>query len=99
VDGVVRVWKWKGIGDESDDEVGLAPEKEWQAHDSTVSSVAVHPSGMVVATSSGQRQEHDNFEEESDSGNDDASEISEISSHSIKQKGKPPDNSIKIWSI
>jgi telomerase Cajal body protein 1 len=99
VDGVVKVWKWKGIGDESHDEVGLAPEKEWQAHDSTVSSVAVHPSGMVVATSSGQRQEHDDFEEESNSGNDDASEISETSSHSIKQKGKPPDNSIKIWSI
>ena len=32
VDGVVRVWKWRGVGDEGDVEVGLTSEKEWQAH-------------------------------------------------------------------
>lgn len=99
VDGVVRVWKWKGVGDEGDREVELTPEREWPAHESAVSGVAVHPSGTVVATSSGQRQEIGDFEEESDSDSDDASGISETSSHGIKRTGKPPENSIKIWNI
>jgi telomerase Cajal body protein 1 len=99
VDGVVRVWKWSGRSDESDGEAGLMPKKEWQAHDNAVSSVAVHPSGTVVATSSGQRQEIEDFEEESDTDSDAGLEVTERSGHNMKQKGKPPDNSIKIWSI
>jgi telomerase Cajal body protein 1 len=99
VDGVVRVWKWKSVGDESDIEVGLTPVRELQAHESAVSGVAVHPSGTVVATSSGQRQEIGDFEEENDRDSDDASETSESSSHILERKGNPPDNSIKIWSI
>ena len=66
---------------------------------SAVPGVAVHPSGTVMATSSGQRQEIGDFEEESDSDSDDSSEISAASSHIIKRRGKPPDNCIKIWSI
>jgi WD40 repeat protein len=99
VDGVVRVWKWKGVGDEGDIEVGLTPEKEWQAHESAVSGVGMHPSGTVVATISGQRQEIGDFEEESDSDSDNNSETSKTSSQNAKRRGKPPDNSIKIWSI
>ncbi len=99
VDGLVKVWKWRGACDAGDGEVGLEPEKEWQAHDSAVSSVAVHPSGMVVATSSGQRQEIGDLEEDIESDSDDPSLISETPNHVIKRIGKPPDNSIKIWSI
>jgi telomerase Cajal body protein 1 len=99
LDGVVKVWKWRGVGNEGDEDMGLAPEREWPAHESAVSGVAVHPSGTVVATSSGQRQEIGDFEEEGDIDSDDASGISETSSRSIKRKGKPPDNRIKIWSI
>jgi WD40 repeat protein len=99
VDGVVRVWKWKGVDNESDMEMGMMPERELQAHDSAISGVAVHPSGTVVATSSGQRQETGDFEEENDRDSDGASETSETSSHRMGRKEKPPDNSIKIWSI
>ena len=98
VDGVVRVWKWKGVS-EGDVEAGLMPKREWQVHESAVSDVAVHPSRTVVATSSGQRQEVGDFEEENDSDSDNASETSEASSYNLERKGKPPDNSIKIWSL
>lgn len=98
VDGVVRVWKWKGVGDDEDGESGLKPEKEWLAHESAVSGVVVHPSGTVVATSSGHRQEFVDFDDGSNSDSD-TSEASETSLHSTKRKGKSPDNSIKIWSM
>jgi WD40 repeat protein len=98
VDGVVRVWKWSGFSDEGG-EVGLTPEKEWRAHESAVSGVATHPSGTVVATCSGQRQEVNGFGDESDSDSDDSSEEFEALVPNTKKREILPDSSMKIWGI
>ncbi|KAI9052909.1 hypothetical protein LZ554_003181 [Drepanopeziza brunnea f. sp. 'monogermtubi'] len=49
-DGVVRVWEGVGMT-----EGAVERSWEWKAHDDPVSSTAVHSSGTVVATCSGQR--------------------------------------------
>jgi WD40 repeat protein len=74
-DGLVKVWNWRGIGEEDGKEgEGMSPTSEWNSHGSAVTGVAVHPSGVVVATSSGQRQDIGSFdEEETDSWDDNES--------------------------
>ncbi|KAJ4519243.1 hypothetical protein HRR83_004735 [Exophiala dermatitidis] len=50
LDGAVRMWK-----DAQQSEGAVAPTFEFKAHDDAVSGTVVHPSGGVIATSSGQR--------------------------------------------
>lgn len=100
MDGVVRVWNWKGIaGNETGDgEIEeMIPEWEWNAHGSSVTSVAVHPSGTVVATSSGERKELtvDVSLEHDSSGDSDSEEEKE----EFWVAEKPTDNSVKIWKL
>ena len=47
VDGMVRVWETDGKGEKA---------FEWKAHDDVVSSAAIHPGGVVMATCSGTRK-------------------------------------------
>jgi WD40 repeat protein len=102
-DGTVRVWKWKSVGDDQKG-MGTAPTDEWKAHESVMTGVAVHPSGTVLATSSGQRQEMGEFNDEdsgseSDSESADDSAASTTSSCSSREARRPPENSIKIWGL
>ncbi|MCJ1472405.1 hypothetical protein MMC13_001053 [Lambiella insularis] len=53
-DGIVRVWENLGMREGMVD-----PVWEFLAHDDTVSSALVHPSGTVLATCSGQRHDFD----------------------------------------
>ena len=57
-----------------------------------ISSVAVHPSGIVFATSSGQRHTHKMFERKEPDAEDGTSGGSGTNGTSIKS-----DNSLKVW--
>lgn len=70
---------------------------EWRAHDDSVGSTAMHPSGSVVATCSGQRGNPgftQSLESDSDSDDDESDEESVASTLE-----KTPDNTLKVWSI
>lgn len=82
-DGVVRVWE--NIGSKSG---ALERDWEWQAHEDPVTSTAVHSSGTVVATCSGQKSL--SAFESSDNDSD---------SSSPYQKKDLYDNCLKIWRI
>lgn len=84
-DGVVRVWE--NIGSKSG---ALESDWEWLAHDEPVTSTAVHSSGTVVATCSGQRS-HSTFYESSENES-----LSNIASY---ENSPSFDNSLKIWRI
>ncbi|RDL39823.1 Uncharacterized protein BP5553_04163 [Venustampulla echinocandica] len=100
-DGIVRVWE--GVGKT---EGAVGRDWEWKAHDDPVTSTAVHSSGTVVATCSGQKtlpsvdgSDSGSDDESSGSDSDDDSEESENSSCSAHPTFKTPDNSIKVWSL
>lgn len=73
-----------------------------------MTSTIVHPSGTVVATSSGQRHvqepSYDDSDDEYDSdlsedGDDQEDSDSSASSGSSRPPLKIPDNSLKAWSL
>ena len=105
-DGVVRVWKGVENG-----EGPKGPDWEWKAHGMAVTGCAVHSSGSVVATSSGQRTEAfvakaqdlrsdaDGDKSDEQNGSDDGGD-GDFNSGSISSGMKRNvDNSIKIWSL
>lgn len=66
-----------------------------------IGSTAMHPSGSVVATCSGQRG-RPYLEEDSDDDdrNDDSDADSEtVEPPTVKSHSREPDNTLKIWSI
>ncbi len=105
LDGVVRVWEGLGMA-----EGVMDPSWDFRAHEDSVSSTTVHPSGSVLATCSGQRHSFPPFREaididsESDS---DASSLSSLSStrsqSSISGSSQRPpqltDNNLKLWAL
>jgi WD40 repeat protein len=105
-DGMVRVWEWKGLGIDGD-AGGIKAEWEWMAHGSSVTSVTVHPSATVVASSSGCRKSLDIPEDDSDDTDSSDSEggrrpddrSTRGSTRRSPSSGKQPDNSIKIWRL
>lgn len=98
-DGIARVWNWQGLGGVGDGEAsGLKADWEWKAHGSAVTAVAVHGSGSVVATSSGERRGLSLEHHDSDSDSDGQSESEVMGSDSAVSE-TPPDNSIKIWKL
>ncbi|KAJ6259351.1 hypothetical protein Dda_6251 [Drechslerella dactyloides] len=97
IDGIVRAWNPFSSSQEDndgrDDGVQMhTPSKGWKAAEDPVTAAAVHPTGCVVATSSGQRKklpastsgqnEYDTSDEESDSGDPGVW-----------------DNAIQIWAV
>jgi len=99
VDGIVRVWEGVGMK-----EGPLERSWEWQAHDDPVTSTAVHSSGTVVATCSGQRSSpgagYSEGSADSNDSSDDDSHDSELSSACSASLGRrTPDNSIKVWNL
>ncbi|KAG4421972.1 hypothetical protein IFR04_004831 [Cadophora malorum] len=99
VDGIVRVWEGVGMK-----EGPLERSWEWQAHDDPVTSTAVHSSGTVVATCSGQRSSpgagYSEGSADSNDSSDDDSDDSELSSACSSSLGlRTPDNSIKVWNL
>ncbi|PVH82194.1 hypothetical protein DL98DRAFT_415466 [Cadophora sp. DSE1049] len=99
LDGAVRVWEGVGMT-----EGPLERSWEWKAHNDTVTSTAVHSSGTVVATCSGQRSSpgagYCEGSEDSDNGSDEDSDDEELSSAYSSFIGlRTPDNSIKVWSL
>lgn len=92
-DGVVRVWESVGML-EGAQECSWS----WKAHDDPVGSTAVHFSGTVVATCSGQRTkldeqfEEDDIDSSSDNGEDEARSPTQLASKSV-------DNSLKVWAL
>ncbi|KUJ16246.1 uncharacterized protein LY89DRAFT_669779 [Mollisia scopiformis] len=99
-DGVVGVWEGVGVVEGSQERAW-----EWRAHDG---STAMHPSGSVVATCSGQRGrlglEDDSDDESSDDSHEDSdssseSESDDASSPATSSPSSDVDNSLKIWSI
>ncbi|KAK0119680.1 hypothetical protein ONS95_011116 [Cadophora gregata] len=99
VDGVVRVWEGVGMT-----EGPLERSWEFKAHDDPVTSTAVHSSGTVVATCSGQRSSpglsiSEEVEENDGSSDDDSDDHGSSSVHSSPRDLHTPDNSIKVWSL
>jgi WD40 repeat protein len=92
-DGVSKTWKWRNDGDEQE-AVGTGPANRWHSHNSAVTSVAVHPSGTVVATSSGQRPELFSYENNHNEESDEEGRQERESS-----KAYTADNSIKLWKV
>lgn len=97
-DGILRVWR-----DVAMNEGAKKPDWEWTAHESAVSGTVVHPSGMVVATCSGERGlDSDSETSETGSGSEsDENGQSDCDSGrgSSKSEHGIPDNSIKIWRL
>ncbi|CZR63410.1 related to guanine nucleotide-binding protein [Phialocephala subalpina] len=116
VDGIVGVWE--GVGTS---EGAQKRSWEWAAHNGRrnflileiitkgyadpIGSTAMHPSGSVVATCSGQRG-RPHFEEDSDGdeSNDTGEDSSDEGSHdetspSVTSQSRASDNTLKIWSI
>jgi hypothetical protein len=91
MDGVLRVWQ--GVGKK---EGAVESEWEWRAHDDPVTSTAVHSSGTVVATCSGQRSIPDEGVDGNTSENEE--DVEQMREHSTKPT-RSPDNSIKVWSL
>lgn len=96
VDGVVKVWEGVGMT-----EGAQKRSWEWRAHDDPIGSTAMHPSGSVVATCSGQRgrpyleENSDNDDESGNSGED----SDEEDSPPKPLHSQASDNTLKIWSI
>ena len=78
--GVVKVWEGNA------EEGRRMPIGHWEAHKDAVSSAVIHPSGCVVATSSGSRKVAEIL------GADDEGMVE-------KEQGKLWDNSLKIWAV
>ncbi|EWC45438.1 hypothetical protein DRE_00837 [Drechslerella stenobrocha 248] len=98
-DGIVRAWEpfaSAACDTQRESEGGIfANLKEWRAAEDPVTAAAVHPSGSVVATSSGQRKRSSlssaGSDRESDESNDD-SDGDGVSSGVW-------DNAIRIWAL
>ena len=86
-DGKVRVWDQLG-----QQEGDVDPHLVWDAHGDAVSSVEIHPSGSVVATSSGQRH-FPSFDEP-------ASEVL-VDAGDARSSREPIscDSTLKAWSL
>lgn len=100
MDGVVRVWEGVGMSE------GVVERSwDWKAHDDPISSTAVHSSGTVVATCSGQRSfsaeasSIESEESEDDSSDEDSDYEESRSGCSSTPMSRAPDNSIKVWSL
>lgn len=105
-DGVVRMWE--GLGSK---EGALNPVWQFRAHDDAVSSAALHPTGSVLATCSGQRHwgsTEDGGDVGSDPESDAESVLSSLSSTysqlssdftSRVEASRKSDNSMKIWAL
>lgn len=100
-DGIVKVWEGAGMTEDA-----VQKSWEWKAHDGPVTSVAVHASGSVAATCSGERsypasrrlsfdtEDRKSIESGSDHSSDDEHKLP--ISQSISQT---PDNNVKVWSL
>lgn len=104
-DGVVRVWERLGMV-----EGVMDPSWEFRAHEDAVSSTALHPSGSVLATCSGQRhswppsREVEDSDNESDSIPSSLSSLTSMSSPlstttSSQRPFQATDNSLKLWAL
>ena len=105
LDGVVRVWEGLGMV-----EGVMDPSWEFRAHEDAVSSTALHPSGSVLATCSGQRHSSPpirqvvDLDSESDSDSSSSSSLSSMNSQSSisGSSQRPPhltDNNLKLWAF
>ena len=107
VDGAVRVWEGPGTVEGTVD-----PSWEFAAHGDAVSSTALHPSGSVLATCSGQRRSFPPPREVADSTcepDGDSSSPSSVNSTSspssrsasASSQGPPEatDDSLKLWAL
>ncbi|KAK3307327.1 WD40-repeat-containing domain protein, partial [Chaetomium strumarium] len=95
-DGGVVVWE--GVGNQ---EGGVAPSWDWQAHCSAVGATAMHMSGSVVATCSGSWNIVDDNEGQSssDSSDESGSETSTARQSSWKPRVVVQETSLKVWSL
>ena len=111
-DGQVRMWRWSGLTDSESSALGrddgrieeMACEWTFQANGDPVGSVMVHPSGLIVATCSGQRRmTHDEDVPSSSTQRLSASSASLSSASSgvseAPEAVPPLDNSLKIWLL
>ena len=105
VDGVVGVWEGLGMA-----EGVLGPSWGFGAHGDAVSSTALHPSGSVLVTASGQRHSSPPVRQVEDSDGEPGSDSSSLgsmrsmsppSSASASSQAPPQmtDNSLKLWAL
>ena len=102
IDGTVRSWAGLGMT-----EGVIDPKWEFHAHGDVVSSTAIHKTGSVLATCSGQRHYNTRPEpanEESDDDTSSSSDSSQSSMSSLSSRSQSPpaaafDNSLKIWAL
>ena len=95
MDGMVRVWEGLGMK-----EGVVEPSWSFQAHGDVVSSAVLHPTGSVLATSSGQRHwGPDDFENDSTASLSPSSSESSVSSLGTAGQSKTSDYSLKVWAI
>ncbi|CZT24026.1 uncharacterized protein RCC_09743 [Ramularia collo-cygni] len=87
LDGKVRMWRNPGS---IENDVG--PDAAFKIADAPVSSTAWHPSGAVLATSSGRRLAHSLASDGSDSEDEDDANISALPS-------SLPDNTLRVWTL
>ncbi|KAE8448672.1 hypothetical protein EG329_009098 [Mollisiaceae sp. DMI_Dod_QoI] len=92
VDGFIRVWEGAGMNEGAQKRTW-----EWRAHEDPASSTAMHPSGSVVATCSGQRRRPD-LEEDSDDENNEGDEDDEESLPATSH-ARASDNTLKVWNM
>jgi hypothetical protein len=88
--GSVKVWE--GVGHH---EGGQKPTWEWQAHESTVGSTRLHPTGTVIATCSGSWEFPPGGEPKPSLEPDEHGEIDSISWMHRRNK----ESTLKIWSL
>ena len=106
LDGAVRVWEGLGMAEGVRD-----PSWEFKAHEDTVSSTTLHPSGSVLATCSGQRhsfpstravEDFSDIEFDSDSSSPRSSSSASSPSSMSASSQRPPqatDNSLNLWAL
>lgn len=106
LEGVVRVWEGLGMAEGVRD-----PSWEFKAHEDTVSSTTLHPSGSVLATCSGQRhsflstravEDFSDIEFDSDSSSPRSSSSASSLSSICASSQRPPqatDNSLNLWAL
>lgn len=93
-DGMVRIWK-----DTTSKEGSIEPDIEFKASSDAVSSVLLHPTADVFATTSGQRLPPQDLMPDLDNDSDDSSDDSDsVSSKTMSENGQL-DNALRVWSM
>jgi hypothetical protein len=93
-DGSVVVWE--GVGNQ---EGSVKPSWDWKAHGSAVGATAMHMSGSVVATCSGEWKFVEEGDESSDSSDESGSEARTPRRNSRKPQIVVEETSVKVWSL